>query len=251
MNSIDNKCLNLCGIIQESLSPRYRACIVHYLGLIEYERCLVLQQTLQEKRIQGVIPDVLLLLQHFPVFTLGRFRGIDHLIVPQEALPQKGITIFHTNRGGGITYHGPGQLVVYPVLNLKENHIGVREYIWKLEDVVLKSLQDYGIKGKRVYGYTGVWIGNKKVCSIGIHVSHQVTTHGFALNINTDLEYFNYINPCGLPGEVMTSISEMMGYQFEFENILKNIVTNFSKVFGLRCYQGNDKCLITLEDRNG
>ena len=158
-----------------------------------YELALKQQQRLAQARAEGDIPDVVLLLQHPPVFTIGRFRGGEDIIVPPD-----GIAIFHTNRGGGITYHGPGQLVGYPILNLKENGLGVREYIWKLEEVIINLLLSLGIRGHRVAKYPGgVWVGNQKVCSIGIHVSRYITTHGFALNVNPDLRYFEYIKPCG------------------------------------------------------
>ncbi|GAJ21273.1 unnamed protein product, partial [marine sediment metagenome] len=140
-----------------------------------------------------------------PVVTIGRFRGEEDLTVPPETLAREGIAVFHTNRGGGVTYHGPGQLIGYPILNLKETGLGVREYIWKLEAVIIKLLLTSGINGYRIAGYPGVWVGEKKVCSIGIHVSRYITMHGFALNISNDLRYFQYIRPCGLGSEVMTS----------------------------------------------
>jgi len=233
------------------ISTNKKVYVAGYLGVMPFELALKLQQGLTEARVQGSIPDVLLLLQHLPVFTVGRFRGEEDIIVSPEALAQQGIAVFHTNRGGGITYHGPGQLVGYPILNLKQNGIGVREYIWKLEAVVIKLLQGLGIQGHRVTNYPGVWEGDKKVCSIGIHVSHSITMHGFALNVSNDLRYFQYIRPCGLTSEVMTSLSELVKHPVDVENIIGNLFHSFSETFGLKCERGFDTCLTMLDALNG
>ena len=214
--------------------------VAGYLGVMPYELALKLQQVSMQARAEGIIPDVLLLLQHPPVFTIGRFRGEEDISVPPEILTQEGIAVFHTNRGGGITYHGPGQLVGYLILNLKENGLGVRQYIWKLEAVIIKLLLDLGIQGHRVDKYPGVWVGEEKVCSVGIHISHYITMHGFALNVSNDLRYFEYIRPCGLGSEVMTSVSKLLGYPVEVETVIGRLLNCFSAVFGLRCVQGDD-----------
>ena len=230
-----------------------KLCFADYLGIIPYEDALKLQQALVEARVDGKVSDALLLLQHPPVFTIGRFRGKEDIIVPDELLARREIEVFTTNRGGSITHHGPGQLVGYPILDLKENGIGVREYIWKLEEVIIELLLGFGLEGYRVARYPGgVWADEKKVCSIGIHVSHHITMHGFALNVNNDLSYFDYINPCGIKGDnVMTSISELQGNQIEVETITENILNSFSKTFGLRCERGLDKCLSIIDGLNG
>ena len=222
-----------------------------YLGIVPYELALKLQQRLMQARVESNIPDTLLLLQHPPVFTIGRFRGERDLIVSPETLVQEGIAVFHTNRGGGITYHGQGQLVGYPILNLKESSLGVREYIWRLEEVAIKSLLVLGIRGHRVTKYPGVWVGRKKICSIGIHVSHYITTHGFALNVDNDLRYFEYIRPCGLTGEVMTSLSELLGHPIGVETIIGDLLHSFSETFGLSCKRGDGKWLTMLDALGG
>ena len=223
-----------------------------YLGVIPYELALGLQQRLMQARAQGNISDVLLLLQHPPVFTIGRFRGEKDIIVPPEVLTKRGIKVFHTNRGGGITYHGPGQLVGYPILNFKENRLGVRQYIWKLEEVIINLLLTLGIQGHRSSNYPGgVWVSERKVCSIGIRVDHYITMHGFALNVNTDLQHFKYINPCGIKGKVMTSISELLGNPVEPEAIIGIFLDSFSETFGLKCERWNDKCLAMLDALSG
>ena len=228
-----------------------KSCIAPYLGMVPYEVALNLQQELKQARAAGKIGDVILLLEHPPVFTVGRFKGGGDVIVPPEILAREGIAVFRTDRGGGITYHGPGQLVGYPIINLKENGLGVREYIWRLEATVIKTLLALGIQGCRLAGYPGAWANGKKVCSIGIHVSHGITTHGFALNVATDLRYFDYIRPCGLKGEVMTSISELAGHAVEIREVIDTLLPSFSEVFGLSCEQETDRWLATLNDQSG
>ena len=234
-----------------SISTYNKVYTADYLGIVPYERALKLQQRLMQARAEGNIPDVLLLLQHPPVFTIGRFRGEEDLIAPSETLTQEGIAVFHTNRGGGITYHGPGQLVGYPILDLKESNLGVREYIWRLEEVAIKSLLALGIQGHRVAKYPGVWVGERKICSIGIHVSHYITTHGFALNVTNDLRYFEYIRPCGLASEVITSVSELLGHPVGVETIIGSLLHSFSETFGLSCKQGDGKWLAILDALSG
>ena len=234
-----------------SISTGNKVCTANYLGILPYEFALKLQQGLMLARAEGNIPDVLLLLQHPPVFTIGRFRGGEDLVVPPEKLTQEGIALFHTNRGGGITYHGPGQLVGYPILDLKQSDLGVRQYIWKLETVIINLMLALGIQGHRVANYPGVWIGEGKVCSIGIHVSRHITMHGFALNVSNDLQYFEYIKPCGLGSEVMTSLSQILGHQVEVESIVDNLLHSFSETFGLSCEQGDSKWLAMLDALSG
>ena len=234
-----------------SINNKTKVYIADYLGVVPYELALKRQQGLMQARAEGIIPDVLLLLQHPPVFTIGRFSGEEDIIASLETLTQEGIAVFHTNRGGGITYHGPGQLVGYPILNLKENGLGVREYIWKLEAVIIKLLLDLGIQGHRVAKYPGVWVGEEKICSVGIHVSHSITMHGFALNVNTNLSHFEYINPCGINSKVMTSVSKLLRYPVEVETTIGRLLNCFSAVFRLRCTQGDDKCLALLNALSG
>jgi lipoate-protein ligase B len=234
-----------------SISTFRKACIAPYLGTVPYEVALKLQRGLMQSRAEGRIGDVLLLLQHPSVFTVGRFRGGADLIVPPETLVREGIAVFHTSRGGGITYHGPGQLVGYPVLNLKENGLGVREYIWKLESAIIKLLLALGIQGHWLAGYPGVWVGERKVCSIGIHISHYITTHGFALNVTNDLRYFRYIRPCGLASEAMTSVSELLGHRVGMKTIIEKLLPSFSEIFGLTCQQGDGEWLAILDAQSG
>ena len=234
-----------------SISTLKKTCIAPYLGVVPYEHALKLQQELMQARADGRIGDVLLLVQHPPVFTIGRFRGEEDITVPPETLARERIAVFHTDRGGAITFHGPGQLVGYPILNLKENGLGVRGYIWKLEATVIELLLALGIEADRVAEYPGVWVGEKKICSIGIHVSHHITTHGFALNVSNDLRYFRYVRPCGLSGEVMTSVSELLGHRVEMETIIERLLPSFSETFCLSCDQESDRWLSILDAPNG
>ncbi|MBI4186648.1 MAG: lipoyl(octanoyl) transferase LipB [Chloroflexi bacterium] len=225
--------------------------LASYLGNVPYDLALKLQQELVRARMGGGIPDVLLLLQHPPVFTVGRFRGEEDIAVSPELLAQQGLAVFHTNRGGGVTYHGPGQLVGYPIVSLKEGRLGVRQYIWRLEEVVVNTLLRLGIHGHRVRGYPGVWVGDRKVCSIGIRVERCVTMHGFALNVNNDLTNFEYIRPCGLRSEVMTSLRELSGEAIEVTAVVAGLVRSFAEVFGLKYEPGDKLCLATLDVLNG
>ncbi|MAF85366.1 MAG: lipoyl(octanoyl) transferase [Dehalococcoidales bacterium] len=232
-----------CPDSKKSRLPYRKVCIIGHLGIMPYELALKLQQRLTQARAEGDVPDVLLLLEHPPVVTIGRFRGEEDLIVPPEILTGEEIAVFLTNRGGGITYHGPGQLVGYPILNIKENGLSVREYIWKLESVIIKLLLGLGIQGQRVLKHPGVWVHEKKVCSIGIHVNRYITMHGFALNVSNDLRYFEYIRPCGLRSEMMTSLSQLLERPIEVKTIIDSLINSFSETFGLECEPGNDQWL--------
>jgi lipoate-protein ligase B len=192
--------------------PHTATLAVQYLGTVPYARALSLQQMLVRRRLRGRVPDTLLLLEHPHVFTTGAFRGEEDLAVPREALQQLGVEIVPANRGGSMTYHGPGQLVGYTIFDLRGLGIGVREYVARVEDSILHVLSRLGIAGERLSAYRGVWVGGQKICSIGIHVEEHVTMHGFALNVDPDLGYFDYINPCGLKGVRMTSIARVLGH---------------------------------------
>jgi len=210
--------------------PYHKTFIVNYLGMVPYESALNQQETLRQLRAEGRIPDAVLLLQHLHVYTVGRFRGKEDIIAPLENIP-----VLQTSRGGSITYHGPGQLVGYPVLDLRENGLSVREYIWKLEEVVIRLLRGFGIETQRNGDRPGgVWAGDRKICSIGINVSRYITTHGFALNVNNDLKYFDYIRPCGMEGASMTSMAELLSRPVPFDTVMHNWIYLFSEVFALR-----------------
>jgi len=215
-----------------------RVCLVYDLGLVDYHKGLLLQESLLNSRKCGAISDVLLLLQHPSVFTMGRSGIVENIIVPEETLVREGIPVFHANRGGDITYHGPGQLVGYPILNLREDGLTVHQYVWDLEEIVIRTLADFGIGGQRISGRRGVWVGRQKICALGLRISREVSMHGFALNVNTNLKYFTYIIPCGITGVSITSASKLLGHEVEIGEIQENLLRHFSQVFRLTLEYG-------------
>lgn len=181
--------------------------LVSDLGVMDYGRALALQRAIARHRIAGEIPhDVLLLVEHPHVVTLGRSTGAGHVTASHEALAAQGVQLFDVDRGGDATYHGPGQLVGYPILDLKRHRMDLHWYLRQVEEVIIRALQPFGVAGARRSGYTGVWVEDEKIASIGVHARDWVTWHGFALNVTTDLSYFDLIVPCGIPGVRMTSI---------------------------------------------
>ncbi len=206
-----------------------RVCEWRDLGRIRYGEALRIQRELVEKRKQGAIPDQFLLLEHPHVITLGRNGRLENLLASPEALQRAGIEFFHTDRGGDITYHGPGQVVGYPILDLRDWRRDVVAYVRGLEEVIIQALAQFGLHGERVAGRTGVWIEGRKIAAIGVHVSRWVTSHGFAFNVCTDLSYFRYIVPCGLAAPV-TSMREL-GVEAGLREVHAALVEAFSRVF--------------------
>lgn len=206
-----------------------RICEWRELGRIGYGAAFELQRELVEKRKRGLIPDQFLLLEHPHVITLGRNGRLEHLLASPEVLERAGIEFFHTDRGGDITYHGPGQVVGYPILDLRGWRKDVVAYVRGLEQVIIEALAEFGLRGEREPGRTGVWIQGRKIAAIGVHVSRWVTSHGFAFNVSTDLSYFRYIVPCGLTAPV-TSMAEL-GVPADLERVHAALVRAFSRVF--------------------
>ncbi len=208
------------------------------LGRVSYEKALDLQRTLSQSRISGDVQrDMLLLVEHAPVVTLGRGSRPESLPTSREALEKRGIELFEIERGGDITFHGPGQLVGYPIFNLREHRQDLHWFLRQLEQSLIRALEDFGIKGERRRDYTGVWTQGRKIASIGIHVKQWVTWHGFALNVTTDLSYFDYIVPCGIPDVVMTSIQHELRERTPRDvwgMALNSVVLGCSEAFGMR-----------------
>ncbi len=184
---------------------------VYQLGTTTYEDVHRLQQRLQEQRRQGAGEDALLLTEHRAVITLGRAHPEPSLRVPPEEVAARGISIVQSERGGDVTYHGPGQLVAYGIIDLRAWDLGVVDYVTGLEETVIGLLADWGLRGERVKGSRGVWVAGRKVASVGVHVRGGVTMHGIAINVSDDLSGFDLINPCGMPSVEMTSLSREMG----------------------------------------
>ncbi len=201
------------------------------LGLMDYGRAWDLQHLLWQKRVDGLLPDLLLFLEHPHVFTLGRRGNRSHLLVPQEVLDLKELPLFHIERGGDITYHGPGQLVVYPIFDLKGYGYRVVKYIDQLEEVIIRTLDSFGINGKRDPLNRGVWVGKDKIASVGVAVKRWVSFHGLALNYETDLSYFDLINPCGLQGIRMTSMEKVLATKIDKNQLCERVRHYFEEVF--------------------
>jgi len=206
-----------------------RSCVVRELGRVPYAGALELQSELVSRRKAGEIPDHLLLLEHPHVITLGRNGRMSNLLASSEVLERSGVIFHGTDRGGDITYHGPGQLVGYPILDLRDWKRDVGAYVRAIEQVLIDTLAEFGIAAGRVCGCTGVWVDGAKIAAIGVHISRWVTSHGFALNVNTDLSYFQYIVPCGLTKPV-TSMAQL-GVQTTLEQVSQRLAGHFGRVF--------------------
>ena len=208
-----------------------RTCELRNLHLVTYENGMHLQQKLVTLRQSDVIPDQLLLLEHPPVITLGRGGDPSNLLAPPDILRKQGVRFYETTRGGDITYHGPGQIVGYPILHLGEGKRDVRKYVTKLEEVLIRTVAEYGITAKRQEDKRGIWVGNAKIAAIGVRIARWVTSHGFALNVNTNLEHFRLITPCGIQGSGVTSISREVGRTVSVDEVREKLVKNFAEVF--------------------
>jgi lipoate-protein ligase B len=205
------------------------------LGQVAYEEALELQRHIARDRISGVLPqDVLLLVEHPPVVTLGRASKGKHLIASPEFLRSKGVELFEVERGGDVTFHGPGQLVGYPIVDLKRHRLDLHWYLRKIEEALINTLADYDIVAERNPSFTGVWTKGKKIASIGVHARDWVTWHGFALNVTTDLSYFDLMVPCGIDGVVMTSIARELGTDdISVQDVIERVSAKFAAAFDL------------------
>jgi lipoate-protein ligase B len=201
------------------------------LGLVDYEKTWDLQHQLWSRRVEEELPDLLLILEHPHVITLGRRGNRSHLIATSEVLEALEIPIFHVERGGDVTYHGPGQIIVYPILHLKEYGYRIVRYVDQLEEVILRVLRDFGIEGRRDPLNRGVWVEGEKIASVGVAIRRWVSFHGFALNYGTDLTYFDLVNPCGLEGNKMTSMAKILGKRISREELVKRISFHFKQTF--------------------
>jgi len=201
------------------------------LGLMDYQKAWDLQHQLWSKRVESQISDGILILEHPHVITLGRRGTRSHLLVSLEVLEALKIPLFHVERGGEATYHGPGQMVVYPIFNLKEYGYRVVQYIDQLEEVILHLLSDFGVEGRRNPSNRGVWVKDEKIASIGVTIKRWVSFHGLSLNYETDLKYFELINPCGLKGIKMTSMAKILGNRVSRKDLVEGILFHFKEVF--------------------
>jgi lipoyl(octanoyl) transferase len=201
-------------------------------GLVPYEDARKLQKDIERARQEGALPDVLLLLEHPPVYTKGRRSTADELPMGSDWYRRQGIEVVDTDRGGRVTYHGPGQLVGYPIVSLRPYRDDVHDYIRRMERMILDSLQDWGIQAEVVEGMTGVWTPDRrKIGSIGVHVSRGVTTHGFAINVNNDLQPFEWIVPCGIEACSMTSVCRELGVEQDLDAFATTVRDRFGEIY--------------------
>ncbi|HEU5459508.1 MAG TPA: lipoyl(octanoyl) transferase LipB [Pyrinomonadaceae bacterium] len=211
-----------------------RKLLVQRLGLVDYESGLTTQKETERAVKAGTQPDTLLLLEHPHTLTIGRRGDSSAVLLDEDQLKLRNVTLFETNRGGKVTYHGLGQVVGYPIVNLSPDREDVHRYVRDLEEVLIRTMSDFGIKGFRIEGLTGVHTERGKVAAIGVHISRWVTTHGFALNVNTDLSYFDLIIACD--GEPVTSMEHLLGREIELSAVEDRIVDHFSDVFAYPRY---------------
>jgi lipoyl(octanoyl) transferase len=214
--------------------PAGREIEVRRLGLVGYADALSLQQALVEERKAGRIPDQLLLLQHPPVITLGVKNRSDrtHIVAPAATLEAHGISVVETGRGGDVTYHGPGQLVGYPIVDLKPDRCDVHRYVRDLEQVMILTAAAFGVEAGRLAGLTGAWVGDDKLAAIGVRISRWVTSHGFAFNVSTDLNHFDFIVPCGIADRGVTSLEKLLGRRIQLDRVETAAIEAFAGVFG-------------------
>ena len=208
-------------------------CHVVHLGLVEYRRAWDEQVSLAQEIRDGSQPNTLLLLEHPHVYTRGRLSKPEHLSLTETELAERGVSVVDTDRGGQVTYHGPGQLVGYPVINLR-NWGGPLKYLRTLEQVIIQTLADLGVEAGLVAGLTGVWVGEAKVAAIGVKISRGVAYHGFSLNVNTDLSYYDHIVPCGITDRYVTSLEELLARPVEMELVRNGLAYRFGQAMGFR-----------------
>ena len=208
---------------------------VKRLGLVSYADGLEIQKKLVEQRIAGEIPDQLLLLEHPPVITLGvRTRNNrSNIVASQSTLQAAGIEVCETGRGGDVTYHGPGQIVGYPIIDLKPDRCDVHAYVRDIEEVMIRAAAEFGVQAGRVPGLTGVWVGSDKLAAIGVRIAKWVTSHGFAFNVNTTLDHFAFIVPCGIADRGVTSLQKLRGHPIPMDEVSVSLERAFRSVFAV------------------
>jgi lipoyl(octanoyl) transferase len=213
-------------------------------GIIDYKECWDHQEALLSSIVQHRTQEgrpseknYFLLVEHPPVYTLGKSGNQDNMLISPDFLGKIGATFYQINRGGDVTYHGPGQIVGYPILDLEFHHLGIRDFIRKMEESIILTIAEFGLKGERKKEATGVWLETdnmvkaRKICAIGVRVSHYVTMHGFALNVNTDLQYFRYINPCGFASSAVTSLQQELGKPVDMKEVKTILKEKFNSIY--------------------
>src|SRR5216117_1186534 len=209
---------------------------IRRLGNVPYVEALALQRALVDDRRAGRVGDTLLFVEHPHVLTLGvrGDGGRSHILATPDALAARGVEVHETGRGGDITYHGPGQIVGYPIVDLRPDRCDVHRYVRDLEEVLIRTAADYGVAAHRIDGLTGVWVGNEKLAAIGVRIARWVTSHGFALNVGTDLDYFNLIVPCGIKDRGVTSLERLLGRSIDCREVADHVIAHFGDLFECR-----------------
>ena len=209
-----------------------RRCWILQPERMDYEESLTVQRSLFTARRAGLIDHVFMLLEHPPLYTIGRrYKARDHLLVSEDELTRRGIPVYETDRGGDITYHGPGQLVGYPIFDLTEWYQDVFRYLRDLEEVIIRVVADYGIQAERIDGLTGVWVQNEKIAALGIKMSWWVTRHGFSLNVDPDLSMYDHIIPCGIFDKSVTSLSKILESRINMDQVSNHLIRHMASVF--------------------
>jgi lipoyl(octanoyl) transferase len=222
----------LCSAMSTQACQPRRVCEARWLGIVQYGDGLLMQEHAVERLRSGEAPEQLLLLEHPHVFTLGRGADSSNILADQQQLLTRSVEVHETGRGGDVTYHGPGQLVGYPIIDLKPDRCDVHRYVRDIEEVLIRTIAEFGVTGTRIAGFTGAWVGNEKIGAIGVRIARWITSHGFALNVNTDLSYFKMIVPCGITDKGVTSLSRLLGRQIELRDVARIAASRFGDVFG-------------------
>jgi lipoyl(octanoyl) transferase len=218
------------------------------LGRTDYKTCWNFQKRLFALRTAGLIPDSLLLTEHDHVYTIGKVGDADHLLANELELKESGAAVYHIDRGGDVTYHGPGQLVGYPILDLREYYLDLHRYLRDIEEVIIRALEAFGVPGEKDDEYTGVWVNNDKICAIGVKSSGWVTMHGFALNVNTDLSFFERIIPCGIFEKGVTSLRQLTGMDFQLVEVADRVIEEFGNVFDVEVRKTEPEKVLSFND---
>ncbi len=226
-----------CAPCEAGASERLPLRVVRLPGLSPYRATWDLQRALLNARIRGEIADTLLLLEHSPVVTVGRNAREANLIAPEPFLEERGIDLVRTDRGGDVTYHGPGQLIGYPIVDLKLLHNDIHRFLREIEEGIIRAVARWGIGAARISGKTGVWVGEEKLASIGLRASHWVTMHGLALNVSTDLRGFDFIVPCGIAGCRMTSMERLTGSSIDLSSVGEVLAGELGAIWDRACVE--------------
>ena len=214
---------------------------IRRLGRIAYADGLALQGRLVDERKRGLISDTLLILEHTPVVTLGRNARTENLLVSEERLLSQGVELFEAGRGGDVTYHGPGQVVGYPIVEIPEGRRDVHRYVRELEEVMIRVCADYGFAARRIAGKSGTFVGDNKIGAIGVRISRWVTSHGFAFNVNTNLSGFDLIVPCGLRDQGVTSLAKLLGAEVDQTEVEDRLISRFLEIMDYPARRGRDQ----------